>query len=74
MNGKDGVIVFFFPLSKDKVYQTDGWADFFCGTDACKYWPGYIILSCGGVYWKTNECVSVSAALQGSVTSWLLFE
>lgn len=30
MNGKDGVIVFFRPLSQEKVYQTDRWADSFC--------------------------------------------
>lgn len=35
MNGKDGIIVFSFPLSKDEEYQRDG-TFFFCGTDACK--------------------------------------
>lgn len=36
INGKEGGIVFFLPLSKDNVYQTDSRADCFCGTDARK--------------------------------------
>lgn len=70
MNEKKGSLFPSFLFLRTKcIRQT-----FVTGLMDVKCWPGDVILSCECVYWKTVQCVSVSATLLGNVTSWLPFE